>query len=469
MTNVPPVTFGPNGFIAPSEAAIYAGVFQDIDEAFGGGLNPAEETPQGQLATSETAIVGAANDTFLFYTTQTDPAFAQGRMQDAIARIYFLQRNPSEPTVAQAVCTGAQGVTVPIGATAIAADGNIYTCTEVGTFGVTGTMTLSFSCNVAGPIACPANSLNQIYQTIPGWDTINNPTDGVIGQDVESREAFEARRAASVALNSIGSLPSVLGAVLSVPGVLDAYVTENVLGTSTIIGGISLAAHSLYVAVVGGVAVDVAKAIWSKKAPGCGYNGNTTVVVTDNNSGYSPPLPTYNVTFQIPGSVSILFDVRIANNPLVPADAATQIQNAIINAFSGNDGGPRAKIGATIYASRYYSAIAALGSWAQIISITVGSINTATATFTGAIVGTTLTVSGISGTIAIGQSVVDASGNVLPGTKIISGAGTSWQVNNTQTVTSEAMSSLLPNSNSSIININQVPTISSNNIGVTLV
>ncbi|TIO39612.1 MAG: hypothetical protein E5Y00_34985, partial [Mesorhizobium sp.] len=125
------------------------------------------------------------------------------------------------------------------------------------------TVTLPFECLVVGPIPCPAGSLDQIFRAIPGWDSITNPDDGVLGNNVESRSAFEARRAASVALNSQGSLPSVLGAVLAVPNVIDAFVTENASNDVQQIGGVSIYPNSLYVAVVGGDADDVAQAIWS--------------------------------------------------------------------------------------------------------------------------------------------------------------------------------------------------------------
>lgn len=59
------------------------------------------------------------------------------------------------------------------------------------------------------------------------------------------------------------------------------------------------------------------------------------------------------------------------------------------------------------------------------------------ASFTGAISGTTLTASSISGTIAIGQTVMGSG--VAAGTIITAGSGTSWTVNNSQTVGSEAM------------------------------
>lgn len=473
MTSVPGVTFGTTGFIAPSEADVLAGVQADINTAFGGNLNPSLETPQGQLAVSETAIIGAANDTFVYYTNQVDPAFAQGRMQDAIARIYFLERNPAESTVVQCVCTGLAGTNIPAGSLAKAADGNLYTCTNLGTIPPSGTLTLAFACTVTGPIACPANTLTTIYQAIPGWDSIDNPSDGVLGNDVESRSAFEARRAASVALNSRGSLPSVRAAVLAVSGVLDAYVTENTSSSPATIGGVTLAANSLYVAAVGGTDADVAQAIWTRKAPGCAYNGNTTVTVQDTNSGYTPPYPSYPVTFERPDTLPILFAVSIVNGPQVPSNAATLIQNAILSAFAGGDGGQRAQIGGLILATRYYAPVAVLGSWALIRSIFVGSTNVPSAVFTGTVATNTLTVSAVSsGTLAVGQTL---SGAGIPDGVTITALGSGSGGTGTYTIStnltissSETMQTSIANQASVQLNINQAPATSVPDITVTI-
>ncbi len=374
MTSVPKPIFGPNGFVAPSESDIRAGVFADLNDAFGGDLNPAPETPQGQLSVTIAAVIGFCNDLFLDITNQVDPAYADGRMQDAIARIYFLERNPAEPTAVTATCGGAQGTIIPIGALAKTADGTTYSCTAEGTIPVSGTIDLPFQSIVPGPVPCVPGSLNTIYRAIPGWDSITNAADGVLGRNVESRAEFEARRAASVALNALGVLPAIRATVLNVPNVLDVYATENPTAAPVVIGGVSVAAHSLYVAVAGGNADDIAKAIWTKKNPGCDYTGTTTVVVTDDNSGYSLPYPAYDVSFTIPDEVPILFSVTIADSVTVPADAEDLIRQAIITAFSGSDGGSRAGIGSTIYASRYYAPVANLGSWAQIISIKIGTV-----------------------------------------------------------------------------------------------
>jgi uncharacterized phage protein gp47/JayE len=371
-TNVPPLQFTTAGIVAPTEADILAGVQADINAAFGGNLNPSLSTPQGQLATTLTALIAQANEDFVTLGDQFDPAYASGRMQDAIGRIYFMTRLPALPTEVTCTLTGLAGTVIPVNTQAVDTAGNIYLLTAAVTIPVGGSISAVFNNQVAGAIPCPANTLVNIYKAIPGWDTINNPTDGVIGQDVESRAAFEARRRASVALNSQGMLTSILAQILALPNVVDAYATENNTSSPIVLTGVTLVANSIYICVSGGDSTAIASAILHKKMPGCNMNGTTTVVVEDDNPVFVAPKPTYSIKFQRPANVTIYFAVSIANNVNIPSDAASQIQNAIISAFAGNDGGTRARIGSTIFASRYYSAIANLGSWAEILTVFVG-------------------------------------------------------------------------------------------------
>lgn len=396
-TSVPAVQFTPTGLVLPAESAILAGVQADINTAFGGGVNPALETPQGQIASSTTAIIGEANNTFAEFVNQVNPDVADGTMQDAIGRIYFINRNPAVPTAVQCDCVGLAGTVIPVGAQAQDTSGNRYISTAAGTIPVGGTVSLPFACTVAGPTACPANTLTQIYQAIPGWDTINNPGNGVPGAFVESRADFAYRRQQSVALNAHGSLQSIYAAVFNVANVLDVYVTENTTSAAVNVGSTNypVAPHSLYVAVVGGASADIANAIWSKKDVGCDYNGNTSVTVTDT-SGYSVPYPTYTVKYQIPAALPILFAVQIANSPSLPSNIVALVQNAIVGAFNGTDGGQRARIGSTIFSSRFYAPVALIGPSVSILSILLGP--------------TTATLN--SYTVGIDQSPTVVAGNI---------------------------------------------------------
>lgn len=372
-TNVPRPTFSDTGVAAPTEPAILAGLWADFQTAFGGKLNPSDATPQGQLVAALAAVLGGNNDLFLEFVNQVDPQYSSGRMQDAIGRIYYLTRQIAEPTTVVATCTGAVGTVIPVGSLAKASDDTIYQSLGAATIPAGGSVDVTFAAIDTGPIACPSGTLGTIYRVVPGWDTITNAADGVPGRDVESRIDFENRRAQSVAGNASGILPAIRGAVLSAAGVVDAFVSENATAAPVTVGGVTIAARSLYVAAYGGTDADVAKAIWSRKPPGCGYTGTTTVTVQDTSSGYTPAYPTYSVKFTRAAALRIYMAVDLANNGSVPADVQDQVRNAIVSAFNGVDGGPRARIGSTIYALRFATAIAVLGPWVQLISLAIGA------------------------------------------------------------------------------------------------
>lgn len=372
-SSVPPIVFTPTGAVFPDESAILAGVQADMNAAFGGNLNPGLSTPQGQLATSLSAITGEKNNQFAWFLQQIDPATASGFMQDAIGRIYFLTRLPATSTVVQVLCTGLAGVAIPAGAQVIDLSGNRYACQGGGVIGVGGAVTLPFAAVNTGPIICPIGAITTVYQAIPGWDSVTNVAAGATGVNVETRADFEYRRKQSVAINAAGTLPSIYAAAFDVDGVIDAYVTENGTANPITVGGVTLVAHSVYVAAAGGVPLDVATAIWKKKSAGANWNGNTSVTVTDASLGITPA-PTYTVLFETPATQDILFAVSIAASPSLPSNIVDLVKTAIINAFNGGDGGSRARIGGTIYAGRYYAPISAVQAGAiEILSVKIGT------------------------------------------------------------------------------------------------
>lgn len=371
-TNVPPVEFLPEGLFVPQESAVLAGVQADQNEAFGGDINPALNTPQGQLASSTAAIVADCNGVFAEFVNQVNPDTADGFMQDAIARIYFLERSPGAPTNVACQCVGDFGTAIPVGAQAEDTSGNIYTCTDGGTIPVSGTITLNFANVVDGPIACPADTLVKIRRAIPGWDTINNSAPGVLGRLIESRAEFEFRRKNSVALNAHGSKEAIYAAVFNVPDVLDVYVTENVTDAPVNTGATNypVAAHSVYVAVVGGVSQAIGDAIYVKKDLGCNMNGNTTVTVFD--TSYTPPQPSYSITFNRPTPLPIFFRVELTDSANLPSNIVQLVKDAIIAQFNGFGDQPRVRIGGLILASKFYNAVNEISEDVSILSILIG-------------------------------------------------------------------------------------------------
>lgn len=371
-TSVPQIQFTPQGPIIPSDSDILAGVQIDINYAFGGGVNPALNTPQGQLASSTAAVISDKDAEIALLCNQVDPQYATGRFQDAIGRIYYMERDPATSTVVACVLTGAPGGVVPAGLLARDTSGNTYALLATVTIGAGSSVMSSWANIVTGPIACPAGTLTQVYQAST-FDTINNPTDGALGQDVESPTAFEFRRTQSVAINGLGTVQAIKARVFALANILDCYVIDNPDGMIVDTGSTNypMKANSLYVAVVGGLATDIVAAIWNKKDVGCNYNGNTTLPVLD--MSYDYPQPSYQVSFEIPTPLPILFAVQIINNASLPANIVALVQAAIIAQFNGTNGSARARIAGLILATSYYGVIASVAPNVLLNSVLVGS------------------------------------------------------------------------------------------------
>jgi hypothetical protein len=386
-TNVPSIQWTLEGVVLPTDADILAGRQEDIDNAFGGGVNPALSTPQGQIASSDSAIISDKNSSIAYIANQVDPLYAEGRFQDAIGRIYFMTRQAATSTVVIATIGGLPGTYIPAGTLALDTSDNVYQLLGSVTIGPSSTISAEFANVSTGPIPCSVGSLSQIYQAVPGWDTITNSAAGILGSYVESPQAFEIRRQNSVALNSHGTTDAIFANVYAVEGVLDCYVIDNPSGDTVNYGSTNypLAPHSVYIAVVGGAASAIAQAIWNAKDAGCSYsawpnypNGSSvpgegsveTEIIYDTR--YAAPQPAYGVSFIVPGTTPVYFAVTVTNVGSLPSDYVTLIKNAIISQFNGENNNTPAGIASLILALGYTGAILTAVPGLSLVSIFVG-------------------------------------------------------------------------------------------------
>lgn len=378
-TAVPGVTITETGLLVPDIADVLSGRQTDIDSAMGGGESTPLSSPQGQIAQSDTEIIATNYDGLLCLFNQMNPDYATGRFQDGIGSLYFMERIAAQGTVVTTTCTGAVGTVIPAGSTAQDSAGYIYQSINAATIGSTGQVDIQFQNQTTGPIPCGVAELNQIYATISGWDAITNDASGVVGVDVESRVAFESRRKQSVARNARNTDASMLAALLSTDGVLDAYVWSNRADTTVNTGATSfpVTAHSIFVSAYGGGDSDVAEAIFSTKNPGANLNGNKTYVVEDK-VNYSAPYPQYTMQWQEASPLRIYFNIQLEANQNLPSDITSQVQNMVASVFNGGyEGIVKARIGARISAGIYYAPLISISpDYVSILSLTISTDGT---------------------------------------------------------------------------------------------
>lgn len=363
-SHVPPVRFTPQGLQIPTETEVLNGVLADFNDAFGGGLNLNLETPQGQLASSLAAVIADKNDLIAELVNQVHPDYADGIMQDAVAKIYFLERKPATDSTVDCEFTGLPGTQIPQGFIVQDADGNNWTLQQPLGIPAGGTVTgrLAFS----GSLNAPAHSVNRIYRSLVGLDRADNPRAAVPGRPQESRAEFAERRRRSVAVNAQGTVQAVYANVFALDGVRDVYVADNPKGQSVQLGAgrHTLKPHSIYVAAVGGSDKEIAETILRYAGSGCDFNGNTEITVYDEN--YSEPKPAYQVAFMRPAELPVYFRIKVERGAALGFQTA--LKQAVINAF--NNG--QARIGATLYAIGYVQPLVQAVPEVRILDVEIG-------------------------------------------------------------------------------------------------
>ena len=353
------------GFSVSETSDIRDGVAQDWVEAFKEqgrpDLNTDPETPQGQIIDSETAAIHQKDVELAFLAQQFNPQTASGRWQDALGKIYFLNRKPAINSTSVCTLTGINGTTVAAGALIRSSyDQTLWALNEDVTIGADGTASGTFTCQSEGAIQGGAGTLNQIVTTTPGWDAVTNAAAAEVGQLVETQAAFESRRYQSVALNSRGTTAAVYARVAEVDNVIATYVTDNKTNVNKTIDGYTLSPHSIYVAVIGGADADIAEAIYNSVSAGCDYNGNTSEDVTDPNTG-----AVETVTFMRPAQLPLYVRVTVQDDGNLPDGYKDTIKEAVYNNFYGLDTETtingeailRAVMNSDIYASRFMPSI----------------------------------------------------------------------------------------------------------------
>jgi hypothetical protein len=224
-------------------------------------------------------------------------------------------------------------------------------------------MTVQFENEKAGSIPCPAGTLTGIVSTIAGWDTINNPNDGVVGSNKETDANYYARYQEMAAGNASGSINALTAAVFGLDGVLDCVGVQNTKNSAVTISGYEVPANSYVLSVLGGDNTDIALQMLSKISL-ANQGGNTPITITDPVSGRQ-----YTTTILRPTPLNYFFNVSVANQAGLPSDAANIIKEAIYNDFYNN----RVRIGSTTYASRFVGAITSALPNSSVSSITMAS------------------------------------------------------------------------------------------------
>lgn len=361
------------GVELPSTQEIREDLGEKIQQAFQTSpndplLNIEPSSPMGQVLDLIVAEIEAKNSEIAFLANMANPETATGKYLDALAALYGLDRKISEPTVVNCVLTGLKGTVIPYGAIAQDSLGNQYRHSAANGAQIddTGSVTTTFTAINHGPLEVAAGSVNRIVTTIAGWDSITNPTAGVIGRDEETDAELRNRMIESYAVNATGYVEAIETNLAALEGVLDVRVLENPTNAEITQYGVSIEPHSILIAIVGGEDSDIARTIYQRKDAGCGTTGDYEVQFIDE-TYYNA---TYNYKIVRPQNQSLKISVTFFGTSMNETEKNNVIQ-AIVQDALGQGANDRISLASTVYASRFYQAIQSQTS-APIAQIQVG-------------------------------------------------------------------------------------------------
>ncbi|MCH5202383.1 MAG: baseplate J/gp47 family protein [Oscillospiraceae bacterium] len=353
------------GVITVDTSEVKADLEEAYKEALGYELNIDTGTPQGQMIVNDVKTLTYAQEQAVLALNSFSVLTAKGDALDIAAGIWGYYRKQDVSTVVSVRLNGSAGTNIPLG-TLFSNGSNQFSLLDAVTITPSGFVVGQAQCTETGAIPCIANTLTEIVTPVNGLDSVNNPSDGIMGYARESDSTFR-KRITDNWLNIRGR--SILGAIIDNVAALDGVISvigrENYATTSRIIDGVSMQPHSIYLDVLGGSGSDIAKVLTEQKTLGAATNGSIQVIYNDDIVGYP-----YSYNIARPSVVDVYVQIEYENNYYTPANVEQDIINQMTAYIQENP----FMIGETISGNELSNALTNF-EYANILSVKVSTFN----------------------------------------------------------------------------------------------
>lgn len=185
-----------------------------------------------------------------------------------------------------------------------------------------GTSTQNFRAAKIGVVTPIVNTITNPVTIVIPVTAINNPAAALfIGQNQETDAQLRVRRSKSVALGSTGYLNGLLGAILNLPGVVDAVLYQNVTSITDVNG---IPGHCIWLVVDGGSSSDIGNTIYDKISGGCNMRGDQSLTITQESGN------TLTVRWDNPVAEDLYIEFNIQKTVSTATFDTVAIQNYIV-------------------------------------------------------------------------------------------------------------------------------------------
>lgn len=270
-------TIDATGISAPAFSDILDFLKSKYQAIYGPDTYLEDDSKDGQLLAIFASCINDANAVAISVYNAFSPATAQGANLSSVVKINGIARAIASASTVDVTIEGVVGTTITNGVVQDTNQVNWDLPASV-TIPPEGEITVTATCEQPGAVSAAPGTVTTIATPTRGWQTVTNASAASLGNPVEEDADLRVRQASSTALPSLTVLDGIIGAVKAITGVTRVAAYEN---DTNVIDTNGLPPHVISLVVEGGDATAIATAIATKKTPGGGTYGTTTVTVND--------------------------------------------------------------------------------------------------------------------------------------------------------------------------------------------
>ena len=267
------------GITAPTYDVILEWYQSQYRAIYGADVVLDNSTQDGQWIAIQAQAMNVCNQAMITVFNSFSPAKAQGAALSSNVKINGITRDPATNSTCDVVISGDVGTVITNGTVQDTVNRNTWNLPARVSIPEGGSITVTATCSVSGPVTGAIGTLTIIGTPTDGWTGVTNKTAAAIGQTMQTDASLRIQQARSTMLPSVSIMDGIEGGILALPGVSNVKGYENDTDAKDTNG---IPANSIAMIVEGGDAQEIATVIANKKSMGVPTYGTTTETVTDS-------------------------------------------------------------------------------------------------------------------------------------------------------------------------------------------
>ena len=239
-----------------------------LKERFGEDLALEPETPQGQVAGLVALALTEIGEAIVDDANASNLDHASGVLLDSLGTLLDIRRDEGSRSVVTATLNGVAGTSVPKGSRAKTENNDEFQSLEDAVIEAQGVQ-VEFESVEVGQIQAASGDLTEIVTIVPGWETVTNAEDAVVGTARQTDGSYRAGFKVRTAHSSVAALDSLRAALMEAQAT-KIRVEENATANAVVRQLWRIPAHSVLIFVVGGSDVAITRAVENHRGMGVG-------------------------------------------------------------------------------------------------------------------------------------------------------------------------------------------------------